>query len=163
MHSRAVCIEDASNLDLDAALSVIVEEQGFGATLSLIVAGPGTNTVHMAPIVLGLRVHRGIAINLACRSLQNSTFQPLGKAQHIYRAVYRRFRGLHRIVLVLDGRCWAGQVVDFVNFDIQGKSDVVAQKFKARVCMQMFNVVLGSREEIVHADNLMTIGEQSIG
>ena len=26
----------------------------------------------------------------------------------------------------------------------------------------MFNVVLGSREEIVHADNLMAVGEQSI-
>jgi hypothetical protein len=162
MHPRPVCIEDASNLDVDAALSVIIEEQGFGATLSLIVAGSRTDGVHMAPIILSLRMSRGITINLACRSLQNSTFQTLGETQHIYRAVYRRFCGLHRIVLVLDRRRGASQVVDFVDFDVQGKGDIVAHKFKARVGVQMSDVVFGSREEIVHADNLMAIGQQSI-
>src|SRR2546426_12066174 len=102
MHPRAVRVEDASNLDFDAALSVIIEEQGLGATLSLIIARPRTDGIHVAPIILGLRMNRWIAINLACRSLQNSTFQPLGKAQHIYRAMHRCFCGLHRIVLVLD-------------------------------------------------------------
>jgi hypothetical protein len=76
--------------------------------------------------------------------------------------VYRCFCGLHRIVLVLDRRRGTGQVVDFVDFDVQGKGDIVPQQFKARVCAQMFNVVLGSCEEIVHADDLITVGEQSI-
>jgi hypothetical protein len=107
-------------------------------------------------------MNRGIAINLACRSLQNSTVQPLGEAQHVYRAVHRRFRGLHRIVLVLNGRCGASQVVDFIDFDIQGKGDIVTQKFEAWVCVQMFDVALGPGKEIVRADNFVAVGEQSI-
>lgn len=65
-------------------------------------------------------------------------------------------------MLVLNRRRRAGQIVDFVDFDVQGKGDVVAYEFKARSCVQMSNVVPGSREEIVRADNLMAVGEQSI-
>ena len=37
MHARSVGIEYPRDLDLEAMLAVIIEEQGFGATLSFII------------------------------------------------------------------------------------------------------------------------------
>ena len=39
VHARAVGVEDARDLDVDAVLAVVVEEQRFGAALALVVAG----------------------------------------------------------------------------------------------------------------------------
>lgn len=105
------------------------------------------------PNILGLRMNRGIAINLACRSLRNSTLRTLGEAQHIIAPCTDVFSAPDRAGTRclwpfsassfgeeehVDRRRKAGQVVDFVNFDVQGNGDIVAQKFKARVCAQMF-------------------------
>ena len=65
VHARAVGVEDARDLDLELVLAMIVEEQRLGAALALVVAGARTDRIDVAPVVLGLRVHRGIAVDLA--------------------------------------------------------------------------------------------------
>ena len=50
-------------------LAVVVEEQGLGATLAFVVAGPPPNRVHVTLIGLGLRVNVRVTIYLRGRRL----------------------------------------------------------------------------------------------
>ena len=46
MHTRTIGIEDPRHLDLDPALAVIIEEQGFSTPFPLIVAGTRADRVN---------------------------------------------------------------------------------------------------------------------
>ena len=65
MHARSVGVEDARHPDLDTMLAVIVEEECFRAALALVIAGPGADRVHVAPVVFLLGVNLRIAVDLA--------------------------------------------------------------------------------------------------
>src|SRR5262249_19143341 len=82
------------------------------------------------PIILSLRMNTRIAIHLRGRCLQNPGLHALGKAEHIDRAVHARLDRLHRIVLVVHRRGWAGEIVDFIHLYIERKSDVVADQLE---------------------------------
>ena len=64
MHAGAVGIEKSNNLDIKVVLPAVIKEQGFGSPLTFVVAGPRTNRVHIAPVVLRLGVHLRVTINL---------------------------------------------------------------------------------------------------
>jgi len=72
MHPRTVGIEEPRDLDLEFVLPVIVEEQRLRAALAFVVARAGADRVDVAPVAFGLRVHLGVAINLAGRGLEDS-------------------------------------------------------------------------------------------
>jgi hypothetical protein len=56
----------------------------------------------------------------------------------------------------------ASQVVDLVNFDVKGKGDVVPNEFKVRISEQVGNVVTRSGEEIIHAQHVVPLSNQSL-
>ena len=64
MHARTVGVEDARYLDAQLVLAPVVEKQRLGAALAFIIAGTDANRVDVAPILFGLRMHAGIAIDL---------------------------------------------------------------------------------------------------
>ena len=70
--------------------------------------------------------------------------------------------GLHRIVLVMNGRCRARQVVDLIHFDIEREGHIVAHQLEVRVIEQMGDVVLDAGEEIVKADDVVTVVQQAL-
>ena len=82
MHARAVSIEYARHLDSQAVLAVVVEEQSLRAALTLVVAGPGPDGIHPAPVRLRLGMHLRIAVNLAGGGLQYGRPHPLGEPEH---------------------------------------------------------------------------------
>ena len=51
---------------------MVVEEQRLGATLALVVAAAGTDRIDTSPVVFGLGMHFGIAVDLAGRSQQEA-------------------------------------------------------------------------------------------
>jgi hypothetical protein len=65
-------------------------------------------------------------------------------------------------VLVVDRRCRTGEVVDLVDLDIERKADVVPQELEAWVQVQVVEVALGRRKQIVDADHLMALSEQPV-
>jgi len=75
----------------------------------------------------------GVTVDLARGRLQDPAFQSFGQPEHIDGAVNGRLRGLHRVVLILNGRSWAGEVVNFVDLDKQREGDIVPQELKSRV------------------------------
>ena len=52
---------------------------------------------------------------------------------------------LHRVVLVVNGRGRAGEVVDLVDLDVEREGDVVAHQLEARMAEQMVDVALWCR------------------
>ena len=79
LHVGAVGVEDPRHPDRHAVLAVVVEEQGLGAALALVVAGARAQRVDVAEVALGLRVDRRVAIDLAGRGLQDLGFDRLAK------------------------------------------------------------------------------------
>jgi len=70
--------------------------------------------------------------------------------------------GLHRVILVVNGRSGTGKIIDLVNFHIQGEGDVVAEELKVRVLKQMQNVSLAPRVEVVHTEDILALFQQMI-
>jgi hypothetical protein len=65
--------------------------------------------------------------------LKDATFESLGEAQHVDGAVDRCLGGLYWVVLIVNRRCRAGEVIDLVDLDKQWKGDVMAHEFEARI------------------------------
>ena len=80
MHARAIGIEDARHFDAQFVLAQVVKEQRLGAAFAFIVAGARSDRIDVAPIVFGLRMNAGIAVNLRRRGLQESWRAPAWRA-----------------------------------------------------------------------------------
>jgi hypothetical protein len=70
--------------------------------------------------------------------------------------------GLYRVVLVVNGGSRAGQVVEFVHLDGEGKRDFVAQQLEMRIAEQVDGVIPGPGIEIVRAEVVVALGQQPL-
>jgi hypothetical protein len=70
---------------------------------------------------------------------------------------------LHRIMLIMDGRGGAGQVVNLVGLDIERKGDIVPDHFKTMVIEHVLNVTTCSGEIIINANDVRALLEQTLG
>ena len=144
-HPRPVGVEDAGHPDGEVVLTPVVEEEGLGATLALVVAGARADRVDVAPVRLALGLDCGIAVDLAGRRLEDADSQPLGQTQHVDGAVDAGLGRLDGVELVVDGRGRAGQVVDLVHLDVQGEGDIVANQLEVGVLQEVGDVVFANR------------------
>ncbi len=92
--------------------------------------------------------------------LKDAALQALGKPQHIDGAIDAGLRGLNGIVLIVDGRSRAGEIVDFIDLHIERKGHIVAYEFKARVADEMGDIGLGAGKEIVDANNIVALSKE---
>ena len=67
--------------------------------------------------------------------------------------------GLHGIVLVVNGRSGAGEVIDLVDFHIKRECHIMTDEFKAGVADEMVDIALCPGEEVVDAKNIMTVSK----
>jgi hypothetical protein len=86
--------------------------------------------------------------------------QALGETQHVDRSNDARLRRLNWIMLIVDRRGRAGEIVDLVDLDIERKGHVVAHDLEGRLTEQWFDVPR-TREIVVDAENLALLLEQS--
>jgi hypothetical protein len=61
----------------------------------------------------------------------------------------------------MDGRCRAGEVVDFVDLDIEREGNVVTQEFKVRVFEQIYDVFFGASKKVIDTDDVIAFFEKS--
>jgi hypothetical protein len=162
MGSWSISVEDARNFDRQTVLPPIVEEERFGAALSLVLARPRPDWIDVAPIVLRLWVHRRIAVNLAGRSLKDLDLEPLGQPKHVGRTDDARLGGLHRILLVVNRGCRTGEIENLVDLHEEGMGDVVAKELDALVIEQMLYVASCASEEVVDTEHLTTAFKQAV-
>ena len=69
-------------------------------------------------------------------------------------------RRLDRVTLVVNRARRAGQVVDLIDFDVEGECHVVPDHLEARISEQVGDVVLRRRVVVVDAQDVITVGEQ---
>ena len=162
MHPRAVGVEDADDPHVDLVLPEVVEHQGLGAALAFVVARAGTDRVHVAAVALRLRMHLGVAVDLARRGVEDPRLHPLGEAEHVDRAHDRGLGRLDRVVLVVARRRGAGEVVDLIDLEHDRLGHVVADQLEVAPAEQVGDVRLLAREEVVEADDVVPLLDETI-
>src|SRR5262245_42930608 len=83
MRPGSIGIENPRHFDAQPVLPPIIEKEGFGATFAFVVTRARTDRIDIAPIVFGLGMHRGIAVDFARRGLQNLNLEALCEAEHV--------------------------------------------------------------------------------
>ncbi len=97
-----------------------------------------------------------VAVNLAGRGLKNLAMQPFGKSQHVIGAENAGLGGLHRVPLIMNRRCRAGQIINLIDLHEERMRDIVAKQFKMLMVQQMFDVPAGAGKKIIDAEDLAT-------
>jgi hypothetical protein len=145
----------------EPVLTLVIVEQRLGAAFAFIVTAARARQINVTAVLLGLRMDVGIAVYLAGGRLQNARVQALGETQHVDRTNHARLRRLNRIMLIVDRRGRAGEIVDLVDIDIERKGHVVAHDLEGRLAEQWFDVAARTCEIVVDAENLALLLEQS--
>src|SRR5262245_25007832 len=70
--------------------------------------------------------------------------------------------GLHRIELIVHGRSRAGKIENFIDFDVERETNVMAHQLEARIRQQMMYVASGPGVEIINAQNFVATFQQAI-
>ena len=81
-------------------------------------------------------MHVRIAIDLAGRGLQHPRLEPLGEAEHVDGAHDAGLGRVHGVVLIVDRRGGAGEVVDLVDLDKERQRHIVADELEFAVIEQ---------------------------
>src|SRR5690606_9799219 len=116
--------------------------------------------VDMPPIFLFLGMDFGIAVHLACGGLQDPGLDAFGQPEHVDGAHDAGLDGFNRVVLVMDRRGRAFQVVDLIHFQENGHGDIMADELEIPAIAKVFDIALGAREKIVHANHVMPLPDQ---
>ena len=161
-HAGAVGVEDADDADIDAVLAVVVKEEGLGGTLPLVVAGAQPDGVDVAPVGLGLGVDVGVSVDLGGGGLEDAGLHPLGEAEAVDRPDHGGLHGLDGVELVVRRGGRAGQVVDAVDLELEGVDDVVPYELESGIPHEVPDVGLPPGEEVVEADDVVSLPDESV-
>jgi len=102
-HAGTISIEDTGNLHPRAPHPLKFNEQGFCTALTLVVAGARPNRVHIAVVILVLRMLLRIAIDFAGGRLQDSGVAGNRQLQQVVRAEHAGAQGENGIFLITLG------------------------------------------------------------
>ncbi|GER43504.1 acyl-CoA N-acyltransferases super family protein [Striga asiatica] len=80
----------------------------------------------------------------------------------MYRKLKKGYDCLDGIILVMHGRCRAGQVVDLIHLQQNRLHNIMPDQLEPRIPEQMHHVLFPPREEIVDHDHVVTPGDQLI-
>jgi hypothetical protein len=70
--------------------------------------------------------------------------------------------GLHGIMLIVDWRHGASQIVNIVDFDIQWESNVMPNHLEIFVVKKVFDISPRAREEIVDTHDDCSVSKQAL-
>ena len=132
MHAGTIGVEDTRHADVQTILTVGVEKQRLSIPFAFIVTPPLADGIDVAPVSFGLWMDGGVAVHFRSGGLKNAHLGPLGQPQHVVDgAVHRSLGGLHRIVLIMNGRGRTGEIIDLVHLDIEREDHVMALAYQA--------------------------------
>ena len=94
--------------------------------------------------------------------MQDARFDALGEAEHVDRSHHARLHGLDRIVLVMNRRGGAGEIVDLIDFEQDRLDHIMAQQLETAVIEQVRDVLASPGKEVVEADHFVAFAQQSL-
>jgi hypothetical protein len=107
-------------------------------------------------------VHLRIAVDLAGRRLEHAGAHLPAKRQHVDRAQHRGLHGLDRVELVVDRGGWTREVVDLIDLEQDRLDYIMPNDLEVAAIHQVADVLPAPGEEVVEAQHLMPVGEQSL-
>ena len=105
---------------------------------------------------------KGIAVDFGCAGLKNSGLVAFGHAEHVDGAEDIGLDGADRVVLVVDGRCGAGEIVDAIDLiviEVDRIDDVVLDESEMGMREKVSDVLAFAGKEIVDAEDAMVVNE----
>ena len=96
-----------------------------------------------------------VAVNFRGRGLQDAGLNTFCKAEHIDRAHDVGLDGLDRIVLVMDRRRGASEIIDLIDLEQDRLGHIVTDELEIVVVQQMRDVLFAAGKEIVETDDLV--------
>ena len=160
-HPRPVRVEDPDDRGVDALLAVVGERQRLGVALRLVVHPARADRVDIAPVGLRLRVHLGIAVDLARRGEEETRPLPLREPERMMRPVRAGLQRVERQAQVVDGARERGEVVDDVHRLVaHDRLDHVVVDELERVVAQVVDVLERRHHEVVEADHAVAALEE---
>ena len=97
-----------------------------------------------------------VAINLGCRRLQDPCLYAFCQSEHVDRAHHVGLYRLDRVVLVMDRRRRASEIVDLIDLEQDRLGHVVPDELESLVVEQMRRYsAFAAGEKIVEADDLV--------
>ena len=82
--------------------------------------------------------------------------------KHIDGAKDRCLVGLDRVGLVLGWRCRTGEVIDFIDLEVDWLRHVVVDKFETLVTVEVCDVFVVPRREVIDANHTTTVSNQTV-
>ena len=162
-HARAVRVEDPDDRGVDALLAVVRHGQRLGVALRLVVDAARADRVDVAPVRLGLRVHLGVAVDLARRGEQEPRALELRETESVVRPVRAGLQRVQRHPQVVDRARERGEVVHEVDRLVDPDLlDHVVIHERERVVAQVIDVLERRRLEVVDADHPVPAPEQRL-
>jgi hypothetical protein len=163
-HTTAVGVEDPHDRRVDTLLAVIGHRQGLRIALGLVVDAAGADRVDVTPVVLRLRMHERIAVDLAGRCRQETRPLDLGEAERVVSSIGAHLERVQRQPQVVDRRGRRGEVVDEVDrlLDEVLVGDVEIQIGEALDVADVRDVAQRPGLEVVHADHAVASREQLV-
>ncbi|MNE66720.1 hypothetical protein D3C80_1622880 [compost metagenome] len=132
-----------------------VRHQSFSEPLALVIAGAGTDGVDVATITLGLGVDFGITVDFGGRSLKEASLVLRRLVEKVQGSQRAGQRCLHPIILIVNRRRRAGQIVDMLDLGQvfrQRDVDVVLHQHEPARRAQMRHISGATSMKIVDAD-----------
>ena len=163
-HPRAVGVEDAHDPRLDAVIAMIGHRDGLGEPLGLVVAAPGPDGIDVAPVVFALRVNLGVAVDLGGAGEQEPRILGLGQPQRIMSAERPDLERRNGVSEVIDRARRTGEMEDVVDLavDLDRLGDIVLDEPETGVLEQACDVSASAGQQIVHADDLVAVAQETL-
>ena len=163
-HAGPVAVEDAHDPDVEAVVGVVGHRHRLGESLGLVVDPTWPHRVHVAPVVLGLGMDLGIAVDLAGGRQEEAGRLGPGQAEAVVGPEAADLEGLDRHLEVVLGRRRRGEVHDGVDRarhpDVGG--DVELDVGEAGGAEEVLDVVHVAGDEVVDGDDLVAAREQTL-
>ena len=153
-HPRAVGVEDAHDLRVDAVIAVVGHGDGLGEPLRLVVHPPRADRVHVAPVGLLLGMLQGVAVDLRRGREHEPGVLRLGQPERLVRAERAHLQRRDRQLQVVDRAGRARPVEHHVHgaVDVDVVGDVVLDEQEIAV-RQVRHVRDVAGQEVVDADD----------
>lgn len=125
-------------------------------------ADTDADRIDAAPVFFGLRMYLRIAVDLAVGGLQNVGRDALGETKHVDCVMHACLDRLHAIELLVNRTDRVGEIENAIDLDVEREGDIVTDQFELRVIEQVRDIAFRSREEIIQAENIVTVFDKAI-
>ena len=111
----------------------------------------------MTPVTFFLRMNLRVTIHFTGGSLKNSGLNSLGQTQHVNGTHDTGLDCFYGIILVVNRRSRAGQIVNLIDLDVEREGHVMADDLEPGVADETINIDFRTRVVVVDAQDVATI------